>query len=237
MDPTNPVATQEGWGDAPGITAQNKNVLALKHRAKFRNLCCDSCNGELPRKYFYIWENSIEFNDPNSCSLDCPIGIPYMTSDSFTGGFTICAIPPNYCCPGTDYIRKVYMDRGIFDHQSCCWHYGCMSGIGEMHPNEIRHVCCFQPCPDFFDSCVSCYWPDLCGERVRWLPAKTCCCCISTEAGSCTNCCGLCGVETGQPDECWLKPVATHLEIGEAQILCDSFNAAYEEYKMYTGVA
>ena len=207
----------------------------MKHRAKFATIWLDSCNGELQRKYFYIWENSLEFNDPTSCSCVSPIGIPYVTGDNLTGAFQCCAVPPNFICPGADNIDKIYFDRGMFDHQSCCWAIGFYNGAPKFHANEIEHVCCCMSCPAVYDQCLSCYWPELCGERVRFLPAEGYCWCCSTRSGSCTNYFGLCGPKTGEPDEKWLRPVTTHLEVGEAQRLTDSFDAAMLEWRMYTG--
>jgi hypothetical protein len=225
---------QPAYGQDPGIQPQKKNVLELKHRAKFATLCLDNCNGDLPRKYFYIWENSIEMNDPTSCSIWCP-GIPFITNDNPIGCFECCVVPPNCCCPGADNISKTYFDRGMFDHQSCCWKIGFFSGVPEFFANEIKHQCLCMECPNVYNKCMSCYWPELCGERVRYIPATTCCCCISTKASWLDNCCGICGPLNGQPSPFCLKGVTTHLDAGEAQRLTDSFNAAIQEWQAYTG--
>ena len=244
-----------------GIQMQNKNVLALKHRAKFADLCLDGCNGDLPRKYFYVWENSIEWNDPSSCSCWCP-GIPFVTGDNLLGAFELCIIPvclggysfvmlfpyctsscalesldlllsysvitvalhitiiliithistpkstqPNFCCPGADNITKMYFDRGMFDQQNCCWNMKFYSGTPLFYANEIQHTCCFYKTPKFFDQIMSCYYPELCGERVRYIPAETYCWCCSVRANNCSNCYGLCGVATNEPNEGALRPV------------------------------
>ena len=226
---------QEDYGRDNGIQAQNRNVLELVHRAKFDTLCFDSCNGELNRKYFYVWENALEWNEPSTCSCMIPFGIPYITGDNFLGAFKLCAVQPNACCQGADDITKVYFDRGMFDRQSCCWSIGFFSGAPKFHANEIKHVCCFHDCPTAYDQFLSCYWPELCGERVRYLPAESYCWCCSTRSDWCTNFCSICGPKTGEPDERWLKPVVTHLVRGEGQLLTDSFNAAIREWGMYTG--
>lgn len=236
-----PCAMQEGYGRDAGIQMQKdestglSDTLHLKHRAKFATLGCDSCNGELNRKYFYVWENSLEWNEPEACGFVCPIGIPYVTGDNFAGAFQVCAIPPNCCCPGSDNVSKVYFDRGMFDHQSCCWTIGFFGGAPKFHANEIEHVCCCAPCPVAYDQFLSCYWPNLCGERVRYLPAEKYCWCCSTRSGACTNKCGLCGPKTGEPDEAWLKPVLTHLLVDEGEAISASFNSAMAEWRMYTG--
>ena len=118
---------QEDYGKDPGIQMQNKNVLQLRHRAKFANLLSDRCNSDLNRKYFYIWENAIEWNDPSACACWCP-GIPYVTGQNLFGSFELCVIPPNCILPGADHINKMYFDRGLFDHQNCCWSIGFYSG-------------------------------------------------------------------------------------------------------------
>lgn len=208
----------------------------MKHRAKYATLCLDSCNGDLDRKYFWVWENSIETNDPTSCACMCP-GIPFITGQNILGCFELFVVPPNVCCPGADNINKTYFDRGVFDTQSCCYKCGFFSGGHKFHANEIKHVCCCMECPDAYDQCLSCYWPELCGERVRYVPSTTCCWCWSTEASNCSNCCWLYGVKTGEPDECCLRPITTHLEKGEAERLAASFNASMEEWRAYTGAA
>lgn len=54
------LAIQEGYGDDVTIVTQNGEHITIIHKAKFANICCDSCNGTKARKYFWVEENAYE---------------------------------------------------------------------------------------------------------------------------------------------------------------------------------
>lgn len=208
---------------------------------QFEKFCIEHCDGEKDRRYFYINENSLEWNEPSSCAIFCP-GIPFVTGQNPLGCYQAFAVPPNPCCPGADNITKVYFDRGMFDRQNCCFSSGCLDGIPKMHPNEIDYMCCCMKLPDWYSECVACYWPSMCGERVRFLPFTSFCCgCCNTEANWMTNFCSLCGPADGMPDTKCLLPVRTGLKVGtdgskgEADLFTAAFEAAYLDWGETSG--
>ncbi len=227
-------STQPEWGNSLGMKTRHINATGIVHRAKFAILGCDMCAGDRQRRYFYINENSIEINEPSSCSCYSP-GIPFITGGNPLGCFECFSVPPNVCCGGQDHVKKIYFDRGIFDRQNCCWVIGFWGGEPSFFANELKHtVCCHDCCPTF-DRMMSCYYPSVCGERVRFVPAEYCCWCVPLRTGYCGNCCGLCGPQTDMPYELCMMPVATGLDVGEADHMVDSFYTAVNEWNDYTG--
>jgi hypothetical protein len=226
-----PLSTQDKYGNDPGIAYRHHNAIQIKHRAKFANIWCDHCNADLQRKYFLVTENATVENYPTACAIYCP-GIPFLTPYHC---WQCCSLPPNSLCPGHDHITTQHFDRGIYDRQGLCYTTGCLSGHPEFFPNEIGHVCCFQPCPVFFDKCCSCWWPGCCGERVRMLPHTSFCCCCPTRVPKACSCFGLVGVRAGDPWVCCLVPVAAHLAPGEAAHLANSLITAKLEWTDRSG--
>ncbi len=228
-----PLSTQPEWGNDPGLKTKKPHFVEIIHRAKFAMLCLDFINGDRQRRYFYVNENSIERNDPSSCSCYLP-GIPFITGNNPIGCFELCSLPPNSCCPGHDHIVKTYFDRGIFDRQNFCWAIGFWAGEPSFYANEVKHtVCCNECCP-LFDRCMSCYFPSVCGERVRYIRAEYCCWCVPMRTGNCNNCCGLCGPQTDMPYETCLVPVTTGLSEGEAENMVISLRNSVIEWNEYT---
>jgi hypothetical protein len=226
---------QSDFGNDPGISTQNKAYTRILHRTHFAHFWLDQCDGDKQRKYFYINENSLEWNYPMSCAIWLP-GIPFVTGQNILGCFECCALPPNCCCPGFDTVTKVYFDRGMFDRQSCWWRMGFCSGEPQMFPNEVKRVFLCIECCDWFDELTACYFPALCGERVRYVPCTTCCCCCPTESTPLTNFCGLFGSATGEPNECCLMSVRTGLAPGEAEMFVAAFDVAHKDWMDYTAV-
>ena len=106
---------------------------------------------------------------------------------------------------------------GIWDTRDCAHCTGCVKGAPVPFANEIPYICCGYDCPVIYNECMSCYFPAVCGERVRMLPFETYCCCFTTRATACTNCFGLYGVKTGSPT--MLFPFLSCLAKGHAEAL------------------
>jgi hypothetical protein len=82
------------------------NQIQVNGKALFTECCACCSNGSFPRTYFYVLENAYEVNMPKA----------FMC-------FT-----PNFICPGTDQITKVYFDRGPWDVNNCARRIGCLKG-------------------------------------------------------------------------------------------------------------
>jgi hypothetical protein len=225
---------QAGYGDSPYISTVEAGYTRIVHRTHFAEYCIDGCDGDKDRQYFYINENSLEYNEPSSCSIYCP-GIPFVTGQNLLGCYQVCSVPPNCCCPGADNIKKEYFDRGVFSRQNFCYTTGCVSGLPTMFPNEVQYMCCCCETPTACNQCLACYWPSLCGERVRYLPFENYCYCCPSRANACSNCCGLIGPKDGEPVSWCLIPIRTGLADGEAQSFCDAYEAAYLDWGENTG--
>lgn len=178
----------------------------------------DGCDNTLGRKYFNVYENSYESNHPMACWCVC---------------FTL---PPNSCCPGFDYIRRSYFDRGIYDVQSMAHCLGCVKGEPSIHPNHIPYMCC---CIE-----VNCDWlkpwptGECCGvcpisDYVSVVPYETYCCCCPNRANCCTNSCGICGSKTGSP--LIMYQIVGWLKKGDGDKLAGALNNTRAEWKQRTG--
>lgn len=168
----------EFYGNDAHIHPANPNYTEIIHRVSFFKDCCYFCHqGTAPRKYFHILENSYEINDPMSCFC----------------------LPPNVCCPGSDFVRKHYFDRGMYDKQSICWCIGCLGGEPRPALGTVAWVCCCNDCPQCFNNCMDCYCPAMCGYKVAFSPFDTFCFCIPNETCWLHNCFGLFGPKSGQP--------------------------------------
>lgn len=212
--PEDPLESQPDYGNDAGIQFRHRNAIKISHRVKFANIWFDHCNPAKQRKFLLLTENAVVANYPSACFC----------------------IPPNCCCPGNDHISWNFFDRGIFDRQGCLWSSGCLSGEPELYPGEIKYVCCFQDCPKCWNEWQSCWWPCCLGERVRYLPAQTCCWCVPVRVNGCMNCCGCNGVKSGEPCPCFLVPMATHLlDIGEAERFASDFHKVRAEWAEFTG--
>jgi len=134
-------------------------------------VCFDmlGCNNNR-RHYFHVLENAYE--------------------DSFS---------INSCCFNVDFIQKFHFDRGVYEQKSCCWDIGCFNGAPAPHANQIKYVCCCQDCPDIYNDCLACYFPSICGDRVRFMPFEFYCFCCPNRATCFSNCFGCYGPKTGEP--------------------------------------
>lgn len=187
--------------------------LAHSYKAEYDYHCCAFLCGQYDalcinrsRKYFYVLENG------------------YETS----GGA---------CCNGgSDGIFKAYFDRGIYDMRSCAFRTGVLRGAPSVFPNNTRYVCCCNECSPGCNDYCECYWPSMCGDRVRVLPAEYVCCCFPTRSCWIHNCCGLCGVATGDPLPSFLVTFASSLKVGTANSLAQSMEGARAAWKARTGL-
>jgi hypothetical protein len=145
-----------------------------------------------------------------------------------------------------------HFDRGVWDTQDCGWQIGCKSGDPSMHVGNgttviilnfnlfsycfyslptVKYVCCFQE----FECCVfnpfSPFEHFSCcpSETVHVIPAETICCCCPTRATDCTNYCGLCGIQTGEPTI--LRPFLSCLQVGTSQQFVHNMNNARSIWK------
>ena len=162
------------------------------------------------RMYFYVLENALESNQPTCFSR-------------------------NPCCPGVDWIYKFYFDRGVFDQQSMDRAIGCSRGTPEVFSNNVTFVCCCMDCPSLCNSCCECYFPSICGDRVRVVNAETVQCCCPTRSKWCFNNCGLCGVKTGDPFPVYMVPLVKQLKNGSGKTLADAINNARGQWRQRTG--
>jgi len=204
---------QDGFGTDVGIQTMSPNNLQILGRAQFNSEAW--CLGDKTRRYFTIYENSVEKNHPIVC----------------------CCFPGNCCCPGEDHIYKFFYDRGPYDQQDCHWKVGCKKGAPSMFAGEVQFVCCCQDCPQCYNNfaaCMSsCYCPCFCGDRLRFLPSEYVCCCIPTRSNCCCNCCGMCGPKDGQP--LCLHPVEICLKIGTAGDVVVAMENGRSSWRQRTG--
>eukprot|EP00981_Chlorochromonas_danica_P003741 scaffold686_cov177-Ochromonas_danica.AAC.25 len=163
------------------------------------------------RKYLYVLENGYERSHP--------------------GGFS-----GNCCCAGADGIHKSYFDRGAYDQQNCLWKIGFFNGAPMVYPNNITYVCFCTDCSPFWNNCFECYWPSMCGDRVRVLPADRSCWCIPLRACFCHNCCGLCGPKTGEPLPSCSYTFDTSLKLGTGGGFAQAIESARAAWKARTGL-
>jgi len=166
---------------------------------------CDmmGCN-KSRRHYFYVLENAYE--------------------DSFS---------INGCCLVTDLINKQHFDRGVYEMETCCWKIGCLNGAPAPHANQVKYVCCCQPCPDIYNNCAACYFPSICGDRVRFLPFEYYCFCCPNRATCFSNCFGLCGPMTGEP--LMLFYFIDCLKVGSGPELVQALDTARANWRSRTG--
>lgn len=159
------------------------------------------------RKYFVVLENGYEDNNPTGCTL---------------------------CCCAVDMVHKSYFDRGIYNQQGCLRGIGILSGAPSVHANNVKHICCCVDCPDGCNDCLACYWPSLCGDRIRYLPFQTYCCCCPMRACACNNCLGLCGPKNGEP--LLLLNFLGSLRVGSAPALEQAMESSRAGWKARTGL-
>mmetsp|Transcript_33405 Transcript_33405/g.34038 ORF Transcript_33405/g.34038 Transcript_33405/m.34038 type:complete len:237 (-) Transcript_33405:334-1044(-) len=215
--------TQPGYGDHPSLAIMDPAKIQIYHKAKFANISnclfsCDMYDMSKNRKYFWVLENGYEKNDPVALQIACVV------------------VPPNCCCPGFDNVSKTYFDRGIFDRQHPCFKTGCLNGPPTIYAGPVKNVCCCIDCCDCWNHHASGYYACCCGERVSILPFENYYYCCPTRSWWACNCCGLCGVKTGEPMPAFTQVIATHLlDISEAQKLADEFNNCRNQWKSRTG--
>lgn len=175
--------------------------------------CCSnpflaSCCIDRSRTYFYIYENAYEYNSPSLCLQCC-------------------------CVVGGDSIRKNYFDRGIFDQQGCLRAIQCIRGAPSVHSGNVQFVCCCQDCSECGNDCLNGYWPGMCGDRVRVLPADAICFCCPTRSCWLNNYCGLCGPKDGEP--LILFPFVASLRIGTGEQFVAQLESARANWTSRTG--
>lgn len=198
------------FGTDAGIQLINPSIIQIKAKAQFHPFC-SSCDGSIGRKYLFVLENAIEWNVP----------------------MAFCCIPPNCLCPGSDSVRKMYFDRGVWDQQACAWQFHILNGAPSMFANNPKQVCFCTDCCECWNNYTACHFPSLCGDKLSVIPAETCCCCIPTRATWCTNCCGLCGTKSGEP--LLFYPFMNCLLPGSGEQLASTINETREAWKARTG--
>lgn len=72
------------------------------------------------------------------------------------------------------------------------------------------------------------------GEKVRVLRAEYCCFIIPTRSFFCTNCCGLFGIKSGQPN-CTVTTIVSNLDEFEAESAVLALSEAEFSWKELTG--
>lgn len=164
------------------------------------------------REYFYVLENSYEFNRPVApmpcCAQSC-------------------------CCPVYDCVSKSYYDKGIFDQQDSCWYFGCLKGEGSFTEHRKQFRFCWADCCECYNDFASCYFPDYCGENLYYMPCETFCCCCSTRAGGCGNCWNGFGPKSGTPTCTFM--VVPCLSKGESSNISNALNNSRSAWLARTG--
>ena len=196
-------------GDPPGtdvgITTERPGIIRVLHSATFFNYPCASSS---KRRYFRVLENGIEQNVP-ICS--CLKLAPPMCAKMCSKYCTCCCME---CC-FYDLIEKSYFDRGYYDMRDCLHWTMILQGAPKPFAGEVKHICCCVNCSQGCNELMSCYFPNVCGDRVRYVPCETYCCCCSTRANCFSNFFGLCGPRDGEP--LTLLSFEDCLAVGEAE--------------------
>jgi len=204
-----------GYGTAPSISLVSPNEIKIEHRARFYPLftdCLFASSTAIQRQYIYVMENSVESNYPSS--------------------FICC--PANCCCPVQDSIHKVYYDRGPWDVQDCAHSCGCLKGSAYAKAGPRKMVCCCQDCCQCYNEYSEGMCSCCCGEVISIVPFETYYCCCPNKANFCMNCCGLCGVKSGEP--CIMYGYYRHLAIGDAEKLSKAMADARAAWSARTGI-
>lgn len=139
------------------------------------NSTANRCCLDNTRLYFYVLENGYEYS------------VPIPVFDTF------CTLMVR------DHIYRYYFDGGIYARNNPCWLSQCMRGKTEIFSGEIQHVFMGENCSPSLNRFANCYWPRICGERVRVVPADTICFIVPTRANMLCNFCGFCGPKDGEP--------------------------------------
>ena len=141
-------------GSSPYIATQSEGEIRIFYRAKIGPTLIDTCFATpLDRYYFYVLENGIEYNEPFCFKL------PF--------NYFPLVIPPNCFCRGEDNIKKIYFDGGKWDRTGICFLIGSYLGPGTMKTDSFQLVCCCTDCPSTVNNMVDCWWPQICGHRIR----------------------------------------------------------------------
>ena len=90
-----------------------------------------------------------------------------------------------------------------------------LQGAPTPFAGEVKHICSCVNCSQGCNELMSCYFPNVCGDRVRYVPCETYCCCCSTRANCFSNLFGLCGPRDGEP--LTLLSFEDCLAVGEAE--------------------
>eukprot|EP01039_Chlorochromonas_danica_P008581 gene8581-9454_t len=205
------------YGYHTSIQTVNGNNIQIAYKAQYDYFCCsffcgqyDSCLLDRSRKYLYVLENGYERSHPGGCS-------------------------GNVCCMGTDSIFKAYFDRGVYDQQACCWKIGFNNGAPTVYANNVTYVCFCQECSPDCNNFLECYWPELCGDRVRVLPSENCCWCFPMRSCWFHNCCGLCGPKNGEPLPSVSYTFEGSLAVGSGVALAQAMESSRAAWKARTG--
>lgn len=92
-----------------------------------------------------------------------------------------------------------------------------------------KYVCFGTPCGEPFDSLLNCYFPHICGDRVRVLPCENYCFFLPTRSCWLWNCCELCGPKSGEP--LCLMPLVCCLEEGSGKELVREIELARSSWE------
>lgn len=90
-------------------------------------------------------------------------------------------------------------------------------------------------CPAAFNECIACSSPILCGEKISARPCSEVMGC-ELQASFCCNCCGICGIKSGEP--ICVRDVAggNCLAEGEGVKLAEALNYAHSAWKDRQGL-
>ncbi|RYG68128.1 hypothetical protein EON64_05875 [archaeon] len=178
--------------------------------------CCLNCDGicmDRSRRYMYVLENGYEQSNPTGC-------------------------PNNCLCPGDDSVQKFYFDRGVYNQQSLklCRSLHCIQGAPSIIANNVKYTCCCRECNSTVNACCDqCYFPSLCGDRVRVLPCESFCYCCPARACFLHNCCGLCGPKDGEPLPLLMTTLEAGLKLRTGYELVTALEGARGRWQTRTG--
>jgi hypothetical protein len=94
-------------GNHPAIQPTDDRNQKIEHRAKYKSICCDTCDGMISRKYFTVYDNAVEWNRPYNYALCCCRPSFGVRGYEEIPNCSIFVLPPNCCCIGYDEITKM----------------------------------------------------------------------------------------------------------------------------------
>lgn len=217
-----PVLTSAGYH--PAIQQMDRNNIHILHTAKIGKGCHEMmfCL-DISRKHFYILENSLEWGTPMPKGTCGPFGLGTMCT--------------------SNWYSKMYFDEGYFK-KGFLFKIGFFRGEAFFQEGVTEYVCCCVPCCAFYNQCVACYFPRICGERVVFQSSSHFCWCIPSTACWLHNCFGCCGPKNGEIVGCNVcgysctgtGMLVTQLMQGEAAVVKETLTKARREWNGRTGI-